>query len=103
MNVVSLLRQYKLGPFSLFDFAASLIVVYVVAPYVQRAFARINIGITRESLLWFTVPVSVLAHIAVQTPTPLTVIVLDTHGGVVAKVAMLAMLFAGARGVRFLR
>ncbi len=99
MSLVELLRQYKIGPFSIFDFVLALGGVYLLAPLMIRAFRRARISITRAELLWLVVPLSVVSHLLVGSMTPLTRMVVNPTGDVVAKIILLGMLYMGLRGV----
>lgn len=91
MNIITTLRSFRIGPFAIFDFALSYLVVYLAAPYLQKMGLRLS----REQLLWFTLPVSVVVHIAFGLMTPLTKMVLDSSGGYWAKAVILFMIFMG--------
>lgn len=59
---ISYLRSFRVLGFAIFDFAASFIMMYLIAKYVGHT----------ESLLYATLPLSVLAHALVKQNTPLT-------------------------------
>jgi len=50
--------------------------------------------------MYFTLPLSVIAHLATGQNTPLTHDVLSLSGGFVAKGVVLASLLLGVRGVK---
>ena len=63
MGLIEQLRQPKIGPFAIFDFAASLAVAALVAP---------RLGISRERAMWAVIPASVATHVVLGIDTPLT-------------------------------
>lgn len=91
MNLITFLRSFRIGPFAIFDFAASYLVAYLVGPYLKK----IGIPITREQLLWWTLPLSILAHIAVGKITPLTELFIAPNGGYLVKAIIIGMIIAG--------
>jgi hypothetical protein len=93
MNLITLLRSYRIGPFAIFDFAMSYIVVYLIAPYLQK----IGLKLSRAQMLWLTLPVSILIHILVKQNTPLTEMFLDLHGGYAAKIVTVFMIVMAFR------
>ena len=91
MNLITFLRSFRIGPFAIFDFAASYLVAYLVGPYLKK----IGIPVTREQLLWWTLPLSILAHIAVGKITPLTELFIAQNGGYLVKAIVLGMIIIG--------
>ncbi len=89
MDFITLLRSYRIGPFAIFDFAASYLLVYLLAPY----FHRLGLKLSRGQLLWLTLPFSVLVHILFGRFTPLTKMFVDLHGGYGVKALILLMIF----------
>ncbi len=100
MEYLSWLRQFKLGPFALFDTALAFAGVLVVAPLLTKLFVKIGVNIPRTAWLWLTLPVSVAAHVLVNQSTPLTQLTLDPNGGYVAKIVLLVMTVAGLRLIK---
>jgi hypothetical protein len=91
MDIITLLRSFRIGPVAIFDFAASYLVAYLVGPYLKK----IGIPVTREQLLWWTLPLSILAHIAVGRITPLTELLLAQNEGYFVKALILGMIIIG--------
>lgn len=98
MSFVELLRQYKIGPFSIFDFVLAFGGVYILAPFIIRVLQRARIIITRTELMWLVVPLSVMSHLLVGSMTPLTQMAVNPKGDVVVKLVLLGMLYVGLRG-----
>jgi hypothetical protein len=90
--IITYLRTFRIGQFSIFDFAISYIAVYFLAPYLSKLFALIGVHVNREQWLWLTLPVSVLIHILIGKYTPFTKMVLDPTGGWIAKLVVIIML-----------
>ncbi len=99
--MIEFLRQYKIGPFSIFDFAISYIGFYLLSPLIIRFFMLFKIHITKSSIMWLVLPLSVVTHIIIRTYTPLTLMTIDPHGHYIVKIIMLFMLFMGLRKISF--
>ncbi len=90
--IIDFLRSFRIGPFAIFDFAASYLVVYFLAPYLSKIFHLIGIEINREQWLWLTLPIATLTHIIFRTETAFTKMIMDPTGGVFAKIVLIFMI-----------
>lgn len=88
MNIISYLRAFRIGPFAIFDFAASYLLVYFLAPYLQK----LGLKLSRAQMLWLTLPFSVVVHLLFGLSTPLTEMTLDLHGSYWVKILLVAMI-----------
>jgi hypothetical protein len=88
MNLLSFLRSFRLGPFAIFDFALTYLVAYFLWPYLKK----IGITISRESLMYLVLPLSILIHYVFGLNTPLTKMVLDPNGHYILKLIIVLML-----------
>ena len=98
--IIDFLRQFRIGPFAIFDFSISYLGLWLLSPLIIRGLKRARIGITLASIMWLVVPLSVLVHLLIGRYTPLTLMFLDSSGGVLAKLVMVVMLGMGLRGIR---
>ncbi len=103
MGIVVFLRQFKIGPFAVFDFVLAYIGVFFIALLLTKLFLRLNLKISRESWLWLTLPISVLFHAVFQQNTPLMKILLNPNGFYVEKAVLIFMLFMGLRKIRLVK
>ena len=87
MNIISYLRTFRIGPFAIFDFAASYLLIYFLAPYLQK----LGLRLTRSQMLWLTLPVSLVVHVLFGIDTPLTQMFLDLSGGYWVKFIVVGM------------
>jgi hypothetical protein len=95
--MITFLRSFRFGPFAIFDFVASYVLVYFLAPYLSRFFAMFRIRVSREQWLWLTLPISLIVHMIFGTSTPLTKMFLDLNGGWLVKFIIFAMLYMSYR------
>lgn len=93
MILITYLRTFRIGPFAIFDFAASYLLVYLLAPFLQK----LGLKLSREQILWLTLPVSILVHLVFQTHTPLTKMFLDPYGSYWVKALVAFMLVMAFR------
>jgi hypothetical protein len=86
MSLITALRKPRVGPFAIFDFAASYAGALLAAPYLGKY-------ISRERLLYLVVPTGVLAHALFKIDTPLNRMLLTkSEGNTLARVVVGAML-----------
>ncbi len=91
--MIEFLRSFRAGPFAIFDFVASYILAYFLAPYLSKFFALFRIRVSREQWLWLTLPISIIVHMIFSKYTPLTKMFVDLHGGWEIKILVLGMLY----------
>lgn len=103
MDIIGVLRQLRIGPFTIFDTLLAYVGIYFIAPLLSKLFAKINISISRSSWLWLTLPISVIFHLIFNQNTPFIKMVLNPSGDYLAKIVLLFMLYMGLKGVRILR
>lgn len=93
MDFIVLLRTFRVGPFAVFDFAISYLIVYLLAPYLYK----LGLKLSRKQFLWLTLPFSILIHILFGKMTPLTEMFLDRHGAYWVKILVIFMIFMAIR------
>jgi hypothetical protein len=101
MNIINYLRQFRIGPFTIFDFAISYIGIYFLSPYIIKLCAYFNIRITKINIMWLVLPASILTHIILKTYTPLTKMFLNISDYYFLKILIIYMIYAGLKGVLF--
>ncbi len=100
MDIIGTLRQYRIGPFTIFDTVLAYGAIFLLSPILTWLFSKINVSIPRAAWLWFVLPISVVAHVLVHQMTPFTTMVLDPGGSYIAKIVVLFMLFMGVRLIK---
>ncbi len=91
-------RQYRIGPFTMFDTFGTYIIVFLIAPWLSKLFAKLGITITRSEWMALALPVALAFHLVYKINTPFTKMFLDPHN-YLAKVVILAMVVFGLKGV----
>ncbi len=93
MEILDYLRSFRIGPFAIFDFTLAYGFVYFIAPYLQKMGLRLS----RAQMLWLTLPVSIMVHVAVGSMTPFTKMFLDPYGSYWVKAVIVFMVFMALR------
>lgn len=99
MEFISILRQFKIGSFAVFDIVAAYLGVFLLAPFLTKLTLLAKVSVPRVSWMWFTLPLSVVFHLAVNQNTPFMKIILD-NTKIGARLVLLAMLYMGCRQIR---
>jgi hypothetical protein len=104
MDYLVFLRQFKVGPFAIFDTVISYIGILLLAPLLTKLFSVFKISISTSSWLWLTLPISVLFHLIFAQNTPLMKVLADpSHFSFYIAVAvLLLMTYMGLKSVKFL-
>lgn len=100
MEILVYLRQFKIGPFAIFDVVVSYLGIYLLAPLLTKLFAKLHLNIGRVQWLWLTLPIAAIFHLIFKQDTPLMKMVMDTNGYYFVKIAHIFMLFMGLRNIR---
>ena len=100
MLLQQLRADFRFGPFSIAESLGSLVFVYFIAPWLSALVRKLGFEVPRSSWLWLTVPVALITHIFVRPDTPLTRMFFDPTGNYLAKLALIAMLYLGFRGIK---
>ena len=103
MTTIEFLRSFRIGGYAIFDFVASFIGIYLIAPLLSKLFRLIRIEIPILSWMYLTIPIGVLAHILFGKITPLTAGFLDIHSHYIIKVAVLVMILFGIKDISIIK
>ena len=77
MTSIEFLRQYKIGPFAIFDTAGSYLLVLILSPFLSKLFSKFGLNIPVSSWLWLTMPIAVIFHMLFKQSTPLMKILMN--------------------------
>lgn len=101
MISIEYLRQFRIGPFTIFDTGISYVGVLILSPILIWLMSKLRLKIPIISWLWFTLPLSVIFHIIFHQSTPLMKI-LANPGQVqfyIAIFILFAMIYMGFRKI----
>lgn len=99
MDIVSTLRQFKIGPFAMFDIVLAYLGIFILAPLLTRVTALAHLVVTRKSWLWLTLPLSIIVHLAINQKTPLMNMILDMRGFILTKIIIIGMAYMGIKDI----
>ena len=95
MDYVSILRQYKIGPFAIFDTILAYVGMFLLAPVLSKLCAKMHLIIPRAAWLWFTMPISVIFHFLFRQNTPLMNMLFSQHSFIIPAIILMGMVFMG--------
>ncbi len=95
------LRQFRIGPFAIFDTATSYVAVLVLSPLLSWLASRININVPKLAWLWLTLPLAVVFHFVFRKSTPLMKILANPENlqFYIAIIILFAMTYMGFREI----
>jgi hypothetical protein len=104
VDYIAYLRQFRLGPFTIFDTGTAYLGVLLLSPVLTKLFSFIHLSIPRSSWLWLTLPISVLTHLALHQNTPLMKILSDpnTFPFYLAILILLVMTYFGLKNIKII-
>lgn len=70
MFSIEFLRQFRIGPFTIFDTVSAYLGILLLAPLLSWLTSKINLKIPVVSWIWFTMPLSVIFHVLFRQSTP---------------------------------
>jgi hypothetical protein len=89
VTAIERLRSHRIGPFAIFDFAASYLAAWYGAPY---------LNISRKRAMWLIIPLGILVHELIGLKTPLNKMVVGPGTNILAQAVVALMIFKGIKG-----
>ena len=99
MDYITLLRQFRIGQFALFDIALGYVGIFLLSPVLTKIFSKFHLHIPRTTWLWWMFPISILFHFVFRQNTPLMRALSQPEGSLIA-IILLTMTFLGLRNCR---
>lgn len=102
MITLEYLRDFRVGPFTMFDTTLAFIGMLILSPILTWIASKLHLKVPAISWLWLTIPVSVPFHAIFQQDTPLMKI-LSNPGQVqfyITIAVLLAMTYMGIRKIK---
>ena len=102
MDYIVILRQFRIGPFTIFDTVTAYLGIFLLSPLLSKIFSKIHINISRTGWLWLTLPISVLFHLIFRQNTPFMKMLLDPHQFqfYLGIIILLFMIYMGLRKIK---
>ncbi len=103
MNTIEFLRQFRIGEYAIFDFAASFLGIYLIAPLLSKLFLKLRLDIPKHNWLLLALPISILIHLLFGNITPMTANFISINGHYLLKALIILLLAAGIRGIKVVK
>jgi hypothetical protein len=103
MHIIDFLRQFRLGGFAVFDFAAAFLGIFLIAPFLSKIFKKLGLKIPRRSWVFLTLPIGIMVHILIGKITPMTKEFLDSSGHYLLKVIIAVLFILGLVSIKRIR
>jgi len=100
MTTIEFLRQFRVGDFAIFDFAAAFLGIYLASSFLSRIFLKIKIKIPKRNWVFLTLPIAIIIHLLIGNITPMTRDFLDIGGHYVLKLVIIVSLVCGLWGIK---
>lgn len=100
MDIITSLRQYRVGDFAIFDFALTFAAAAVFGPFLSWLLRKKGWHVPIINWFFLVVPFGMLAHVLTGRITPLTEQLLDPSGHFLVKGIMLLLVILGLRGIK---
>ena len=97
MDIIAFLRQYRIGPFAVFDTVLGYAAIFLLAPWLTKLFTLVKLNIPRAAWLWWMFPLSVVFHLAFNQQTPVLKTLASPLGFFVVSVVLAVMFFMGLK------
>ena len=101
MTTIETLREFRIFDYAIFDFVASFIGVYLLAPILSKLFLKLKVKISRKSWLLLTLPISILTHLLSGNMTLMTENFFDLQGHYILKIIIITLLILGLKDIKF--
>lgn len=102
-DLIPYLRQFRVGPFAIFDIAISYLGIYLLSPLLIKLFAKIHVRTTLSTWMFLTLPIGVIFHVVFSQNTPLMKMLLDLGGHYLEKAILLSMVVMGIRSMQVIK
>lgn len=101
MFSIEYLRQFRIGPFAIFDIISSYLGILILSPILSWVASRMNLKISTITWLWFTLPLAVIFHIIFRQSTPMMKMLtnLGNYQFYIAILILIAMTYMGFRKI----
>ena len=101
INMISIefLRQFRIGPFAIFDFVVAYGGLLLLSPIIIKLLQKVHVQMTWINIMWLVLPLSIIAHVLSGYYTPLTKMFLNPSDYYFVKILIVFMVYMGFRKV----
>jgi len=102
LNQLGFIFGFRLGPFRMFDFVGTYLVVFLLSPLLTKVALRFRLKIGKIQWLWLLLPISALVHLMINQDTALVRMLLDPNDYHIVKVLIIFMLIMGIKDIKII-
>ena len=103
MNTIEFLRQFRAGPYAIFDIALSFVGVYLLAPLLVKILSKINLVTTKTTWLLLTLPLGIVIHLIFGQQTQMVKDVFSPNNHYVIKTIIITLTYLGLKNIKISR
>jgi hypothetical protein len=103
MIPLEFLRQFRVDGYAIFDFAAAFLLIFLLAPLLSKLFSKLRLSIPKKSWMFFTLPLSIVAHLLAGNITPMTRDFISLHDHYLLKIFILGLLILGLKNIKIIK
>ncbi len=97
MITIEYLRSFRLSNFSIFDFVAAYLGIYLLVPLLNKIISPVHRQLTHMQWMLLVLPISIIFHLITRNQTPLTKMAIDPSGNYIFKLLLVGMIYFGLR------
>ena len=103
MEIIEVLRKYRVLDYAIFDLSLSFIGIYLLSPLLIRIFKKFDLRTDKITWIILTLPLSILIHALVGSYTLMTKRFLDPYGNYLLKLFILLLVLVALKRIRDMR
>ncbi|MFZ2682049.1 MAG: hypothetical protein WAZ14_03085 [Patescibacteria group bacterium] len=100
MSFFEAVRQVRISDYAVFDLAAAILGMALLAWPLSKLFLKLNLFIPVRSWVIWALPIGILAHLIVGTRTPMVTRFLDPNDNYLLKAIILTLTLLGFWGIK---
>lgn len=100
MDIITFLRQYRIGEFAVFDVSIAFLGMLILSPILSKIFRKFGIEIPKKNWLFLTIPIGIIVHILIGQKTPLTSEFIDPGGHYIVKIVVIGLFILGMTKIK---
>jgi hypothetical protein len=89
-----------LGEYAIFDLLVSFLGIWLIAPLLSKLLKKVKIIVPKNNWVFLTLPIGIAVHLLFGKFTPMTRNFIDIHGHYLLKIAVIALMIGGMRGIK---
>ena len=100
MSTIEQIRQYRIGPYAIFDLVVSFIGVYLLSPLLNKIFLKTKITTTKLTWILLALPLSIAIHLFFGQQTQMVKDFMSPSDNYFLKVTILFLTYLGIKSIK---